>query len=109
LAQGHENLKEKRNTMPATACKTTTVRLPRRLYEEARRVVEQGCTSASSFNELLVDALNNRLKQVRRAQIDAEFAEMRNDAQYGRESRIIAEQFATNDRDTLRSAEKVKQ
>jgi Arc/MetJ-type ribon-helix-helix transcriptional regulator len=97
--------------MPATASKlgtqTTTVRLPRRLYEEARELVEQGCTNASSLNELLVEALRNRLKQVRRANIDAEFAEMRHDAQYHRESQVIANQFATNDRDTLRSAEKV--
>jgi hypothetical protein len=85
------------------------VRLPRRLYEEARQAVEQGCTNASSFNDLLVDALRARLKQLRRAHIDAEFAQMRNDAQYSRESHVLAQQFATNDRDTLRVAEKVKQ
>lgn len=95
--------------MPATACKTTTVRLPRRLYEEARQAVEQGCTNASSFNDLLVEALHARLKQLRRAHIDAEFAQMRNDAQHSRESHVLAQQFATNDRDTLRSAEKAKQ
>jgi len=95
--------------MPATACKTTTVRLPRRLYEEARQAVEQGCTNASSFNDLLVEALRARLRQLRRARIDAEFAQMRNDAQYSRESHVLAQQFATNDRDTLRVAEKVKQ
>lgn len=99
--------------MPATASKmhlqTTTVRLPRRLYEKAREVVEKGWTEASSFNELLVESLDNRLKELRRAQIDAEFDQMKNDVQYDHEASIIARQFATNDRDTLRSAEKAKQ
>lgn len=97
--------------MPASASKptqTTTVRLPRRLYEEAREVVEKGFSNASSLNDLLVEALKTRLKQLRRARTDAEFDEMKNDAQHYRESQRIARQFATNDRDTLRSAEKVK-
>lgn len=94
--------------MPATANKlqTTTVRLPRRLYEEARQAVEQGSTNAASLNELIVEALRNRLKQLRRAAIDAEFAEMRNDSKYRRESDLLSDQFATNDRDSLWSVEK---
>jgi hypothetical protein len=90
--------------MPATASKLqiTTVRLPRRLYEEAREVIEKGCTNAGSLNELVVEALNHRLKQVRRAKIDAEFSDMRNDAQYHRESQIIEKQFGSNDRETLK-------
>jgi hypothetical protein len=98
--------------MPATASKsqlqTTTVRLPRRLYESAREVLEEGWTEASSFNELLVESLENRLKELRRARIDSEFGEMKNDAFHRRESATMARQFATNDRDTLRSAEKAK-
>lgn len=102
---------EEGKPMPASANKLqiTTVRIPRRLYEEARRAVEQGCTNASSLNELIVEALKNRLKQLRRAAIDAEFAEMRNDAQYRLESDVLAEQFASNDRDSLPSAVKVTQ
>jgi len=96
--------------MPATASKsplqTTTVRLPRGLYERAREVVKKGWTEASSLNELLVESLDNRLKELRRAQIDAEFEEMSRDAQHRRESDVLARQFASNDRDTLHSAEK---
>jgi hypothetical protein len=33
---------------------------------------------------------------------------MKNDAQYQRESAAVAKQFASNDRETLRSAEKDK-
>lgn len=95
--------------MPAIAHKaslqTTTVRLPKRLYDAARKAVENGKTEATSFNELLVNSLDAALRQLKRAQIDAEFAEMRNDAQYRRESDNLAEQFAANDAETLRSAE----
>ena len=96
--------------MPTTtrksALQTTTVRLPRRLYEEARRALEKGDTEANSLNDLLVQSLEERLKQLRRQFIDAEFAEMKNDTQYHRESAAMAQQFASNDRETLRSAEK---
>ena len=94
-------------SLPATAgnrpLQSTTVRLPRGLYERAREVVEKGWTEAGSLNELLVESLDNRLKEVFRAKVDAEFEDMKNDAQYRRESDVLARQFATNDRDTLRS------
>jgi hypothetical protein len=98
--------------MPATVHKaslqTTTVRLPKRLYDAARKAVENGKTEATSLNELLVNSLDTALKQLKREQIDAEFAAMRNDAQYRRESDNLTEQFAGNDAETLRSAEKGK-
>jgi len=43
---------------------------------------------------------------LRRESIDAEFAEMRDDAQYHRESLAIAKEFASSDGETLRLAEK---
>jgi hypothetical protein len=97
--------------MPATAHKhslqTTTVRLPRWLYDEARKAVEDRKTDANSLNELLVNSLNATLKKLTREEIDADFASMRNDAQYRRESDTLTEQFATNDAETLKSAERV--
>src|ERR1700682_6175890 len=84
----------KEKIMPAPAHKmksqTTTVRLPRRLYEEALSVLEKGATAANSLNDLLVDSLSEKLEQLRREYIDAEFAEMRHDAQYARESIMLA-------------------
>src|SRR5437016_9880291 len=85
---------------------TTTVRLPKRLYEEARSALEKGEADASSLNDLLVKSLEEKLKQLRRESIDAEFAEMRDDAQYHRESLAIAKEFASSDGETLRLAEK---
>jgi hypothetical protein len=97
--------------MPAPARKrtlqTTTVRLPRRLYEEARSAVEKGTAEASSLNDLLVDSLSEKLKQLRRKQIDAEFVEMKDDARYHHESDQLAQEFDSNDRDTL-AAEREK-
>lgn len=89
-----------------TALQATTVRLPRRLYEEARRALEKGETDANSLNDLLVQSLEERLQRVRREFIDREFAKMKNDAQYEAESAVMAKQFASNDRETLRSAVK---
>ncbi len=47
--------------MSATAHKssllTTTVRLPKRLYEEARGALEKGKAGASSLNDLLIKSL----------------------------------------------------
>jgi len=96
--------------MSATAHKssllTTTVRLPKRLYEEARGALEKGKAGASSLNDLLIKSLEEKLKQLRRESIDTEFAEMRNDAQYHRESLAIAKEFASSDGETLRLVEK---
>jgi len=98
--------------MPATSRKstlqTTTVRLPRRLYEEARRALEKGDTAASSLNDLLVQSLEERLKRLHRELIDREFEQMKNDRQYQRESEVIAKQFAASDRETLRVADESK-
>jgi hypothetical protein len=93
-------------TAPKSSLLTTTVRLPKRLYEEARSALEKGEADASSLNDLLIKSLEEKLKQLRRESIDAEFAEMRNDAQYHRESLAIAQEFASSDGETLRLAEK---
>jgi len=91
--------------MAPTILKTTTVRLPRRLYEEARRMVEKRATDANSFNDLLIESLEARLKQLRRERIDAEFASMKNDVQYQKQINTIMQEFDSNDRETIRTAE----
>ena len=95
-------------TADKSRLQTTTVRLPKNLYDEARSLVEGGQTESRSFNDLMVASLNDKLKQVRRACIDAEFAGMREDAAYQRESQTLAEQFETNDRETLRLTRRAK-
>ena len=98
--------------MPAMSRKstlqTTTVRLPSRLYEEARRALEKGDTEASSLNDLLVQSLEERLKRLQRELIDREFEQMKDDRHYERESKVIAKQFAASDRETLRVVDESK-
>jgi hypothetical protein len=85
---------------------TTPVRIPKRLYEEARSVVETGASEARSLNDLLVDSLSQKLKQLRRERIDAEFAGMKNDGESQRQAEAMADEFAYSDWEALRSAEK---
>lgn len=58
------------------------------------------------MNDLLVESLSDRLKELRRDQIDAEFAHMKTDEQYQRESETLSDDFATSDWEALQSAEK---
>lgn len=96
--------------MPKTqnSLQTTTVRIPRNLYEEARASIEKGASDAKSMNDLLVDSLSQRLKQLRRQEIDAEFAQMKDDADYRRESETVSSRFAMSDWEALRTAENRK-
>src|SRR5689334_19056026 len=98
--------------MPTTHHKTklqsTTVRLPRGLYEQAMRALENGETMARSLNELLVYSLGEKLQQIERAAIDEEFAAMLHDEKHQRESEKLTRQFASNDAETLRSRERSK-
>jgi len=96
--------------MPASARKleaqTTTVRLPKRLYEQARSVVEKGATDAKSLNDFIVIAIKTYLKIYERKQIDAAFAGMAQDARYQKEAKMLAEEFAYSDWEALQLEEK---
>jgi hypothetical protein len=69
-----------------------------RFREKANRV-------GNSLNDLLINSLQEKLKRLRRELVDAEVAEMKNDAQYHRESSILAQQFSFNDGDKIRFLE----
>ncbi len=84
----------------------TTVRLPRSLYEEARKFVERELVSAETINDFFVAAILAYVKLLRRKQMDADFARMAEDADYQKEARLIAEEFSTSDWETFQMAEK---
>ncbi len=84
----------------------TTVRLPRPLYEEARKFVERELVSAETINDFFVAAILAYVKLLRRKQMDANFARMAEDADYQKEARLIAEEFSTSDWETFQMAEK---
>jgi len=92
--------------MPATVRKsklqTTTVRLPKPLYEEARSVVENGSTEAKSLNDFIVTAIKTYLRIYERKQIDAAFAGMAKDTEYRQEAKLLAKEFAYSDWEALR-------
>ena len=71
------------------------VALPSRLLEATEKVVKAG--KAKSRDELIARALRKELAAIKRAEIDAAFARMANDAEYQSEALQIAEEFAQSD------------
>ncbi|MBZ5628845.1 MAG: hypothetical protein LAO06_08260 [Acidobacteriia bacterium] len=84
---------------------TTTVRLPRLVYEQAKGVVNSGNGPKASLNDLFVAAITAYLKMYRRRQIDQAFAGMAEDADYQKEATLIAEEFDHCDWEALRLEE----
>jgi hypothetical protein len=76
---------------------STTVRLPRPLYEEARSFVEKGVGNAQTINDFFVAAIRAYVKLLQRKQIDAGFAGMAEDADYRKEAKLIGEEFSQSD------------
>jgi hypothetical protein len=92
--------------LPAAAKRyqNTTVRLPRHVYEQAKSVAIQ--SKASSFNEFVVQAIEEKVRQLTEAEIDAAFAQMANDSDYQRSSIALARDFEKSDWESLQSGTK---
>ncbi|AKG20560.1 CopG family ribbon-helix-helix protein [Calothrix sp. 336/3] len=73
----------------------TTLTLPAELLEATDRVVGEG--KARSRNEFIARAIRHELAVQKRAEIDAEFAQMANDREYQTETAIIYQEFAQSD------------
>ena len=88
------------------ATRTTTVRLPARVYDQAKCVVnkEKG-ESRLSLNDLIVTAITAYLKMYQRRKIDAAYAGMSEDADYQKEAKLLAEEFEHSDWEALRLGE----
>ena len=84
--------------MPLAAKKlfqSTTVRLPRQVYERAKTVAEN--STVSSFNEFVVQAIEEKVRRLNEAEIDAAFEHMASDANYQRDSIAMAGEFEKSD------------
>ena len=83
--------------------RTTTVRLPRPVYDQARSVVDTECGGRAriSLNDLIVTAITAYLKMYKRKQIDAAFAGMAEDADYQKEAQLLTEEFEYSDWEAL--------
>jgi hypothetical protein len=79
----------------------TTLRLPRPLYEQAKIHVSRGTTAAETINDFIIAAIQTYTKILKRRSIDAEFGHMAEDADYQKESRLIAEEFTQSDWEAL--------
>ncbi|HZR66195.1 MAG TPA: hypothetical protein VFA85_13660 [Terriglobales bacterium] len=75
---------------------TTSVRLPRDLYEQARTAVQQSGIAAS-MNDFLVEAVEEKLRQIKEQEIDQAFAEMGRDEQYQAEALALTRSFEKSD------------
>ena len=89
--------------MPAAEkqLQNTTVRLPRHVYERAKTAVMQ--SQASSFNEFVVQAIEEKVRRLMEAEIDAAFAQMANDSDYQRGSIALANEFERSDWEAFKS------
>ena len=84
--------------MPVTAAKryqNTTVRLPRHVYEQAKTVAIR--SQSSSFNEFVVQAIEEKVRRLTEAEIDAAFAQMANDDDYQRSAIALSREFEKSD------------
>jgi hypothetical protein len=86
------------------AFQNTTVRLPREVYERAKLTIKRA-KAASSFNEFVVHAIQEKMQRLTEAEIDRAFAQMADDPQYQRESVDLAKAFEKSDWEALQSTE----
>ena len=96
--------------MSLTASKryqNTTVRLPRQVYERAKLVAVQ--SQAASFNEFVVQAIEEKVQRLSEAEIDAAFAQMANDTDYQRTAIALASEFEKSDWEAFQSGKKLEQ
>ncbi len=75
----------------------TTVRMPVKLYDEARKFVERDVVQAENINDFFVAAICAYVKLLQRKEIDARFAKIAEDADYQKEAKLIAEEFGQSD------------
>ena len=81
----------------------TTISLPDNLVREIDRLIKIG--NIKSRNQLIVEALRDKVKQLKDADIDAQFALMADDSDYVEETLNIESEFANADAEALRIAE----
>ena len=90
---------------PRTGDKTqTTLRLPQKLYEQAKLLVER--ERNGSMNDFVVAALTAYVHALERRAIDDAFRGMAQDKEYQRETLQIMREFAASDGETIALSER---
>jgi hypothetical protein len=86
---------------------STTVRLPRQVYEHAKKVING--TPGWSFNEFVVLAIEEKVRRLTEAEIDAAFAQMAQDPDYQRDAVAMAREFEKSDWEAFEPSDTVHQ
>jgi len=81
-----------------------TVRLPKKVYELAKTAVEKS-EAASSFNDFVVQAIEQKLRQLTEAEIDEAFTRMADDFDYQRDAVALCKEFEKSDWDASRATD----
>jgi len=81
---------------------STTVRVPRSVYEQAKTVIHR--LQGSSFNEFVVQAIEEKVRRLTEAEIDAAFSAMAEDPDYQRDATAMAQEFEKSDWEALESS-----
>jgi hypothetical protein len=84
--------------------RATTLRIPRPVYDQAKRLVNSEKASTAthlSLNDFFVTAIQAYVLLHERRQIDAAFALMGEDADYRKETMLLSEEFEQSDWDSL--------
>ena len=84
--------------------RTTTVRMPLAVYDQAKHFVDiekSSSTVSISLNDFFVSAIQAYVKLHKRREIDAAFAMMAEDADYQKESQLLSEEFELSDWEAL--------
>jgi metal-responsive CopG/Arc/MetJ family transcriptional regulator len=92
--------------MMQTASTRTTISLPTVLLAATDRAVTDG--KAKSRNDLITRAVQRELALIRRAEIDADLAEMAQDAEYQAEVLQMEAEFAVAQWEALQTIEAQK-
>lgn len=81
----------------------TTITIPDSLANQVDQLVTTGETK--SRNQFIIEALEDKVRQIRDIQLDAEFAEMATDTEYQQEALEIEQKFAIADYEALKITE----
>jgi hypothetical protein len=89
--------------MARSETRTTTVRIPVPLYDQAKEMVcsEKAAGATVSLNDVIVSAIKVYVKIHARRKIDAAFAGMAEDANYQKAATLLAEEFEVSDWESL--------
>ena len=67
--------------------------VPASLYNEARAVVAEAANEVRDLNDLIIESLREHLENIREAELDAKFAEMKWDRRYQEYAVRVASEF----------------